>query len=101
MAKLNLTFIKGSVITTAVKTHPNGVEECIAVVGIIRGYRYIGDQLERVKIDKPVIMSRRPEIVSEMKTWKTNAIVNISSPYSWKSISTQRIRRPPLHISTT
>lgn len=77
MAKLNLTFIKGSVITTAVKTHPNGVEECIAVVGIIRGYRYIGDQLERVKIDKPVIMSRRPEIVSEMKTWKTNAIVSI------------------------
>lgn len=77
MAKLNLTFIKGSVIKTATKVHPNGVEECIAVIGIIRGYRYIGDNLERIKIDKPVIMSRRPEIVSEMKSWNVNTIVSI------------------------
>lgn len=77
MAKLNLTFIKGSVIKTATKVHPNGVEECIAVIGIIRGYRYIGDNLERIKIDKPVIMSRRLEIVSEMKSWNVNTIVSI------------------------
>ena len=82
MARHNLTFLKGSVITTASKVHPNGVEEFIAVVGIIRGYRHVGDNLERVKIDKPVVMSRNPEIVAKMKMWSPNTIVSIKGKLS-------------------
>lgn len=73
----NTVYLWGPVIKTGMKTHKNGVEEVVCVMGAIRGYRHIGDGRENVKIDRPVIQSRDEKMRETIITWRKNDIVFI------------------------
>ncbi len=82
----NVVYLEGPVIKTGIKTHSNGVQEVVCVMGVIRGYRYIGDGRENVKIDRPVIMSRNQKMLETIITWHKNDIVTIKGAVASRTI---------------
>ena len=71
MARQNLVMLKGSVIKVDIREKKDGTMEAVLVMGVIRGYRNIGDGREKVKIDQPIIITRNPEetISVSSKVW--------------------------------
>ena len=85
----NEITLKGPLIKFKVSDKPdaNGYMTARAVMGVIRGYRNIGDNREKVKIDRPVIMTRNDEIINKMITWKKHDIVSISGAITSNTIN--------------
>ena len=52
-----------------------GYDEMMLVMGVIRGFRHIGDKRKDVKIDRPVIMTRNPEKINKILEWNKNDII--------------------------
>lgn len=86
MAILNIADIEGIVLKSDKSVHANGVEEQVAAVAIIRGYRHIGDNRETVKIDQPIVMSRNPRIKDKMAQWHYGTVVRVKGLISTRLI---------------
>ena len=84
----NEITLKGPVIKFKLEEEPdeNGYRTGKAVIGVIRGYRNIGDKRENVKIDRPKVMTRNEDIISKMITWNKNDIVSITGAIATKTV---------------
>jgi hypothetical protein len=87
MAILNVIELEGVVLKAEKTVHPNGVEEYVASIAVIRGYRHIGDNRETVKIDQPVIMSRNAKMKEKMSQWHYNMAVRIKGVMATRLIN--------------
>ncbi len=83
----NEITLKGPVIKCKVSDVPDehGYYTAKAVIGVIRGYRNVGDDRDKAKIDRPIIMTRNEELINKMITWKKNDIVNITGAVATKT----------------
>lgn len=84
--KENTIRLTGPVIKTGINQNPDGTQEVVCVMGVIRGFRHIGDGRENVKIDRPVIMSRNQDMIEKIITWHKNDIVNIKGAIATRTV---------------
>ena len=84
--KENTVRLTGPVIKTGIHENPDGTQEVVCVMGVIRGFRHIGDGRENVKIDRPVIMSRNQDMIDKIITWHKNDIVNIKGAVTSRTV---------------
>lgn len=86
MPKQNVVYLKGPVIKSGVKENADGSKEAVVVVGVIRGFRSIGDGRNEVKIDRPIVLSRNAEMISKMETLNKNDIVSVKGVVATRTV---------------
>ena len=86
MPKQNVVFLKGPVIKQGINNHMDGSSEAVCVLGVIRGFRHVGDDRDQAKIDRPIIMSRNPELVNKMMSFKKNDIISVKGAIATRTI---------------
>lgn len=91
MPKHNEVRLKGPVIKVTLEDREDGTQEIKVVMGVIRGYRNVGDGREKVKIDHPIIMSRNKDMIYEMATWSRNDIVEVKGAITSRTLNKQSI----------
>lgn len=88
LAKQNSVYLYGRVHKTPMISKNEETEEYnygMVYLDVVRGLRYVGDHLKKVKHDYPLIMSREPEILDEISTWQENDIVLVKGVITTKS----------------
>ena len=87
--KWNEISLKGPVIKFKISDKPdeNGYMTAKLVMGVIRGYRNVGVNRDKVKIDRPIIQTRNPEMINRMITWKKNDIVTIEGAITTNTLN--------------
>ena len=86
MPKQNVVYLKGPVIKLGINNHIDGSSEGVCVLGVIRGYRQVGDGRNQVKIDRPIIMSRNQDIVNQMMSFKKNDIICVKGAIATRTV---------------
>ncbi len=87
MARHNLVFLLGFVQLVELHESLSGEPFALAFVTVVRGTRNVGDGKRFPKTDNPCIMSRNPDIINEMKSWKVNDIVEIKGPIAVRAVN--------------
>lgn len=89
MARHNVTFLLGSVIKdfTVVKDASGEYRQGYGFLQTVRGPRKIEDNKHNVKADKPIIMSKEPEIVAKMESLTSGDIVMIKGMLSTRRMN--------------
>ena len=87
MARENLVFLTGSVAGTP-RVAKNGEDYiyAMAYVNVARGLREVGDYRKYMKCDNPIIMTRDPDWMKEIGTWKEHDIVHIKGMIACRKI---------------
>ena len=85
--KWNEITLIGPVIKCKVTEDAYGNAQAKVVVGVIRGFRNIGDNRDNVKIDRPTIMTRNKDLINKMITWKKNDIVNVVGAITTRTVN--------------
>ena len=96
MAKHNVVQLYGLVLgmPQIQKNEATGTyERGTCKIAISNGTRDIGDKIDHVRFNKPMIMSGDPEQIAIMSTWKTNDMVQVKGAFTTMNIS-KRIRCP-------
>lgn len=88
MARENTARLRGAVVKdpTIVKKDGEYVYAMVKIA-VVRADRYVGDkQKNDVILDTPLIMTREPETIKEIESWKMNDIVDVKGVISCKRI---------------
>lgn len=87
MARENLTFLRGAIVTppVVIKEGENYIY-ALANINVGRAERKVGDKIRYMKCDNPYIMTRDEEFIKEIETWKPNDIVDVKGVISSKHI---------------
>ena len=90
MARHNLAFLLGAVVKkpNIVKDAEGNPRMALAFLNIVRGYRDVGDKRTLMKSDRPIIMSKEPDVIKEIDRWEEGDIVEIKG-----TIATTRIKK--------
>lgn len=86
MAKQNVVFLKGPVIKIGINKHPDGSNEAVCVLGVIRGYRNVGDGRDKAKIDRPIVMSRNSDLIKTISSLKKNDIISVKGCIATRTV---------------
>lgn len=80
MARHNLVFLLGTIVKEPMIQKDKDTGEpklAIAYLNVIRGYRDIGDRRIFAKYDTPCIMTKEPELIREIDSWKKNDVIEV------------------------
>lgn len=89
MAKHNLVLLNGQVLRKP-KLIPNKntgeIETAMCPIWVIRGVRDFGNNIDHVKHDAPIIMTRNPELIKIMETWEVGDMVEVKGSLTTKDV---------------
>ncbi len=88
MGKLNMAFLYGRVTKPPIisRNKETGDEYAMLHLDVIRSLRNVDDDVNYVRHDYPVIISREKEIIDEMEEWKENSVVLVKGVVTTRPI---------------
>ena len=89
MAKHNVALLNGQVVQQPrfIKDAGGKIIRAMGPIGVIRGVRDFGNNIDNIKHDAPIIMTSNPDLIKIMLTWEVGDMVEIKGSVTTKDIT--------------